>query len=136
MFPIPILKGNKVRSPIHEYVLPTFFKRDLFRFSHPEIPLQGIPLVQRIRHPLPDELRTIRQEHGVRSVLPAASRLSGDPRDSVERRQFWFGEEGVSVVPTAPAGPVARTPNRCDAEHTGEVQMASVLCRHQSHRRP
>lgn len=60
--------------------------------SHPELALQGVPVRQRLGYPVPDELREVRSQHGVRPVLPAAGRLPGHPRHRMERRQLGPGE--------------------------------------------
>ena len=59
--------------------------------SHLEFALQGVPFCERVRHLVPDELREVWQEHRVCAILPSAGRIPGNPRHSLECRQFWSG---------------------------------------------
>lgn len=75
--------------------------------SDPEVAVPGVPVVQRVGDPVPDELRAVRAQHGLGAVLPAAGRLPGHPGDRVERGQLRPGAPRFPVLAAVAAGPVA-----------------------------
>lgn len=98
--------------------------------------MQGIPLCERIRHLVSHELRAIRAQHGLSTILPAASRVPGYPGDRLECGQLRIGAARLAVLAPAAAGALSRAPDRSHAQHPGAVQVASVLGSYQPDRGP